>query len=56
MKDVPDPSDAPIAPGPRVLAWLYRWLESRIDVFTPFDEQAMPPRGVWAFCGTMCGR
>lgn len=49
MKDASDPSDAPIAPGPRVLARLYRWLESRIDVFTPFDEQAMPPRGVWAF-------
>jgi ATP-binding cassette subfamily B multidrug efflux pump len=28
---------------------LFRWLESRIDVFAPFDERETPPRGVWPF-------
>jgi ATP-binding cassette, subfamily B, multidrug efflux pump len=28
---------------------LFRWLEARVDVFAPFDEQATPPRTVWAF-------
>ena len=28
---------------------LFRWLESRVDVFAPFDEQVTPPRTVWAF-------
>ena len=28
---------------------LFRHLESRIDVFAPFDERETPPRGVWPF-------
>ncbi|RYE35192.1 MAG: ABC transporter ATP-binding protein [Hyphomicrobiales bacterium] len=32
-----------------MFASLFRWLESRIDVFAPFDEQETPPRGVWPF-------
>ena len=28
---------------------LFRWFESRIDVFAPFDERETPPRGVWPF-------
>lgn len=32
-----------------MFAPLFRWLESRIDVFAPFDERATPPRGVWPF-------
>ena len=28
---------------------LFRWLESRIDVFAPFDERETPPHGVWPF-------
>ncbi|WP_377839857.1 ABC transporter ATP-binding protein [Bosea sp. UC22_33] len=32
-----------------MFAPLFRWLESRIDVFAPFDEQETPPRGVWPF-------
>src|SRR5689334_12949379 len=32
-----------------MFAPLFRWLESRIDVFAPFNEQETPPRGVWPF-------
>jgi ATP-binding cassette subfamily B multidrug efflux pump len=32
-----------------MFARLFRWLESRIDVFAPFDERETPPRGVWPF-------
>jgi ATP-binding cassette subfamily B multidrug efflux pump len=32
-----------------MFASLFRWLESRIDVFAPFDERETPPRGVWPF-------
>ncbi|SIQ34147.1 ABC transporter ATP-binding protein [Bosea sp. TND4EK4] len=32
-----------------MFAPLFRWLESRIDVFAPFDEREVPPRGVWRF-------
>jgi len=32
-----------------MFASLFRWLESRIDVFAPFDERQTPPRGVWPF-------
>lgn len=32
-----------------MFAPLFRWLESRIDVFAPFDERETPPRGVWPF-------
>ncbi|CAM5769573.1 ABC transporter ATP-binding protein [Labrys miyagiensis] len=28
---------------------LFRYLESRIDVFAPFDEHETPPTGVWRF-------
>ncbi|MEN5081352.1 ABC transporter ATP-binding protein [Bosea sp. TWI1241] len=32
-----------------MFAPLFRFLESRIDVFAPFDERETPPRGVFAF-------
>ena len=32
-----------------MFAPLFRHLESRIDVFAPFDERETPPRGVWPF-------
>jgi ATP-binding cassette, subfamily B, multidrug efflux pump len=32
-----------------MLARLFRYLESRIDVFAPFDEHETPPTGVWRF-------
>ncbi|QEL25798.1 ABC transporter ATP-binding protein [Bosea sp. F3-2] len=32
-----------------MFAPLFRWLESRVDVFAPFDEQETPPHGVWPF-------
>jgi ATP-binding cassette subfamily B multidrug efflux pump len=32
-----------------MFARLFRFLESRVDVFEPFDERATPPRGVWPF-------
>lgn len=32
-----------------MFAALFRWLESRIDVFAPFDESVTPPRGVFRF-------
>ncbi len=32
-----------------MFAALFRFLESRIDVFAPFDEANTPPRGVWPF-------
>lgn len=32
-----------------MFAPLFRFLESRIDVFAPFDESETPPRGVWRF-------
>jgi len=32
-----------------MFAPLFRYLESRIDVFAPFDERVTPPRGVWPF-------
>jgi len=32
-----------------MFAPLFRWLESRIDVFAPFDDRETPPRGVWPF-------
>jgi ATP-binding cassette subfamily B multidrug efflux pump len=32
-----------------MFAALFRFLESRIDVFAPFDEAQTPPRGVWPF-------
>ena len=32
-----------------MFAPLFRFLESRIDVFAPFDERETPPRGVWRF-------
>ena len=32
-----------------MFAPLFRWLESRIDVFAPFDERETPPHGVWPF-------
>jgi ATP-binding cassette subfamily B multidrug efflux pump len=32
-----------------MFAPLFRFLESRIDVFAPFDEREVPPRGVWPF-------
>ncbi|WP_089174341.1 ABC transporter ATP-binding protein [Bosea sp. AS-1] len=32
-----------------MFAPFFRWLESRIDVFAPFDEGETPPRGVWPF-------
>lgn len=35
-----------------MFAPFFRWLESRIDVFAPFDEGETPPRGVWPSCGT----
>jgi ATP-binding cassette subfamily B multidrug efflux pump len=28
---------------------LFRYLESRIDIFAPFDEHETPPTGVWRF-------
>jgi ATP-binding cassette subfamily B multidrug efflux pump len=42
---------SPFIPGSEagMFASLFRWLESRIDVFAPFDEQETPPRGVWPF-------
>lgn len=35
--------------GPAMFAPLFRFLESRIDVFAPFDERETPPKGVWPF-------
>ena len=32
-----------------MFAALFRYLESRIDVFAPFDERETPPHGVWPF-------
>ncbi len=32
-----------------MLAALFRHLESRVDVFAPFDEKTAPPAGVWRF-------
>jgi ATP-binding cassette subfamily B multidrug efflux pump len=32
-----------------MFAALFRYLESRIDVFAPFDERQTPPLGVWRF-------
>jgi ATP-binding cassette subfamily B multidrug efflux pump len=32
-----------------MFAALFRFLESRIDVFAPFDESQTPPKGVWPF-------
>lgn len=32
-----------------MLARLYAWLESRIGVFTPFDERQTPPEKLWRF-------
>ncbi|MGO4735457.1 ABC transporter ATP-binding protein [Bosea sp. 2KB_26] len=32
-----------------MFASLFRFLESRIDVFAPFDEGQTPPKGVWPF-------
>lgn len=32
-----------------MLSRLFRFIESRIDVFEPFDEYETPPTGVWAF-------
>ncbi|SFI35889.1 ATP-binding cassette, subfamily B, multidrug efflux pump [Bosea sp. OK403] len=32
-----------------MFAALFRYLETRIDVFAPFDERETPPRGVWPF-------
>jgi ATP-binding cassette subfamily B multidrug efflux pump len=32
-----------------MFAALFRFLESRIDVFAPFDDRVTPPRGVWPF-------
>ncbi len=32
-----------------MLARLYAWLESRIGVFTPFDERQTPPAKLWRF-------
>jgi len=32
-----------------MFAPLFRWLESRVDVFAPFDERETPPHGVWPF-------
>ena len=32
-----------------MFAPLFRYLESRVDVFAPFDERETPPRGVFAF-------
>jgi ATP-binding cassette subfamily B multidrug efflux pump len=35
--------------GTTMFAPLFRFLESRIDVFAPFDEGKTPPTGVWRF-------
>jgi ATP-binding cassette, subfamily B, multidrug efflux pump len=32
-----------------MFAVLFRWLETRIDIFAPFDEKATPPTSVWRF-------
>ena len=32
-----------------MFARMFRYLEGRIDVFAPFDEQETPPKGVWPF-------
>ncbi|SEG58079.1 ABC transporter ATP-binding protein [Bosea lathyri] len=32
-----------------MFAALFRYLETRVDVFAPFDERETPPRGVWPF-------
>ncbi|MBN9061155.1 MAG: multidrug ABC transporter ATP-binding protein [Rhizobiales bacterium 65-9] len=32
-----------------MLASFFRWLETRIDVFAPFDERSTPPTTVWRF-------
>ena len=32
-----------------MFARLIRYLESRIDIFAPFDEHETPPTGVWRF-------
>ncbi|MGL4975311.1 MAG: ABC transporter ATP-binding protein [Bosea sp. (in: a-proteobacteria)] len=32
-----------------MLAALFRYLETRVDVFEPFDEKTTPPTGVWRF-------
>lgn len=32
-----------------MLSRLFRWLETRVDVFAPFDERTAPPDTVWRF-------
>ncbi len=32
-----------------MLSRLFRWLETRVDVFAPHDERAAPPANVWRF-------
>ncbi len=32
-----------------MLSRLFRWLETRVDVFAPFDERQAPPDTVWRF-------
>ncbi len=32
-----------------MLSRLFNWLESRVDVFAPFDERQTPPATVWRF-------
>ncbi len=32
-----------------MLSRLFRWLETRVDVFEPFDERKTPPDTVWSF-------
>jgi ATP-binding cassette subfamily B multidrug efflux pump len=32
-----------------MMSRLFRWLETRIDVFAPFDERSTPPDTVWRF-------
>jgi ATP-binding cassette subfamily B multidrug efflux pump len=32
-----------------MLSRLFRWLETRVDVFAPHDERATPPAHVWRF-------
>jgi ATP-binding cassette, subfamily B, multidrug efflux pump len=50
----PDPMNDSVPEGAQKASMslfprLFRWLEARVDVFAPFDEQATPPRTVWAF-------
>ena len=32
-----------------MMSRIFNWLESRVDVFAPFDERATPPNNVWRF-------